>query len=610
MPGYKNLEQYGLIGNLRTCALVGDDGSIDWACFPHIESPSVFAALLDAEKGGHFVIQPTLSFQSTQSYVGETNVLETRFKTASGQVTLTDFMPVESPGGFFRDTILRRIHCTRGSVKMRFEFMPQFDYARQKSRYSTIPEGILAVSGENKLYLGLPFQIKADPQCAAASFLLYQDDTEWMTVTYGRHYKATAVQCEKLLNETLDYWNNWRHDCESERCFFSGPWHDLVVRSGLVLKLLTHRETGAIAAAATTSLPEIIGGVRNWDYRYNWIRDASFTIQALYNLGHTEEAAGFLEWFAAIGRSVENPSRLKIMYGLHGETEIPEMELRHLSGYRYSRPVRIGNGAAEQKQHDIFGEFIQAVYETSRYGETIPEDIWEFVKKIADHVCEIWTEPDTGIWEVRGGSRHFVYSKVMCWVALDRAIKMGMKADDSDASSRWSRVRFKLRETIIGEGFNEDLNSFVQSFGTEDLDATGLLIPMTGFLDYEDERVQGTIEAVRKELTDEHGLVYRYHSRDGLPGGEGVFVLCSFWLVDALALSGRLHEAEQLFGKIIKYATPLGLFAEEIDPKTGQQLGNFPQAFSHIGLINSALYLACARGKKPMGPEPIGFYGV
>jgi GH15 family glucan-1,4-alpha-glucosidase len=364
-----------------------------------------------------------------------------------------------------------------------------------------------------------------------------------------------------------------------------------IVRSGLVLKLLTHHETGAICAAPTTSLPEEIGGSRNWDYRFNWIRDASFTVQALKNAGHVKEAKNNLKWFMDICKGAHEPRDIQIMYGLHGEADLEEIELPHLSGYRNSRPVRIGNGAAKQKQLDIYGELLNAFYETTQYRGVVSRGDWGYVMKILDYVCDVWNTTDAGIWEVRSGAQHFVYSKLMCWVAIDRGIKIAELSNFEAPIGRWDKCREDIKNAILQRGFNKKLNSFVQSFDSETLDATSLLIPIRGFLPFDDDRVQGTIDAALKGLTTKNGLVYRYKGEDGLPGSEGAFVLCSFWLVDVLALSGRVEEAEDVFNNLLKYISPLGLFAEEIDPETGEQLGNFPQAFSHIGLVNSALYL-------------------
>jgi GH15 family glucan-1,4-alpha-glucosidase len=609
MAGYKKLEDYGLIGNLSTCALVGNDGSIDWCCFPHIESPSLFAALLDADKGGHFSIRPLSNYQSQQHYIENTNVLETVFATPSGTVNLTDFMPVGKAGEEGQhggQTIIRKVTCTEGSVKMELDFKPKFDYARVNADLIRDKTGILVVHGEERIFLFSPIYLQIRSQGAVGPLTIEEGNTVWFALQYGYQDPLTPDGCLGCLEETLEYWNAWRHQCEADKCVFSGPWHDLIIRSGLVLKLLIHKSTGSICAAPTTSLPEEIGGVRNWDYRYNWIRDASFTVQALFNMGHIDEAENYLNWFLDICRGVENPSDIQIMYGLHGETELKEVELDHLCGYKDSRPVRIGNRAAQQKQLDIYGEIVNAIYEISRYNEGITEEQWVIVRRVVDYVCEVWDTPDSGIWEVRKETRHFLYSKLMCWVALDRGIRIGQEWDETAVITKWESVRELIRTAILNKGFSRKMKSFVQSFDSDILDATNLLIPMMGFLPFEDPRVQGTINATMEYLMVDKCLVYRYLGDDGLPGKEGAFILCTFWLVDTLTLSGRIHEAKEIFVNILKYVSPLGLLAEEIDPETGHQLGNFPQAFSHIGLINSALYLGGKRGKKHVGPELLG----
>jgi GH15 family glucan-1,4-alpha-glucosidase len=379
------------------------------------------------------------------------------------------------------------------------------------------------------------------------------------------------------------------------------------VRSGLVLKLLTHGETGAIAAAATTSLPEIIGGVRNWDYRFNWIRDSVFTVQSLYNLGNQKEARSLFNWYKRLYKGVKI-SDIQIMYGMHGEKELTEKKLWHLSGYKNSRPVRIGNAAVSQLQLDVYGEILNMAFETSRYGESLSKNDWEFLAKIVNHVCRTWHHKDFGIWEARSEKKHFVYSKLMCWVAIDRGLKIAEKKQFKCPSQKWEKTRDEIKNSILENGYNKDINSFTQSYHSNTLDAANLLIPIFGFLPFDDPRVNGTINATLKYLTKD-GLVFRYLSKDGLPGKEGAFVLCTFWLIDCLALSGQTKKAEKMLVNLIKYISPLGLFAEEIDPERRIMLGNFPQAFSHIGLINSALYIGLTKGKQVPGPKPLGIIG-
>jgi alpha,alpha-trehalase len=605
---YKKIEQYGLIGNLETCALVGNDGSIDWLCTPHLGSPSVFAAILDDQKGGRFSIQPGKRYTSRQIYIERTNVLETYFTTDTGEVTLTDFMPpvyhqtgsTDNPRALFR-----KIICTGGTMELAMRFMPRFDYARTVPIILKTKGDIIAQGGSQELFLHSTAQLRANTQEALSNITMKKGDVVWFVLSYDKLHRYAPAECEEFMSRTIRYWQSWAHQCDIETCVFNGPWHDTVVRSGLVLKLLTYPGTGAIAAAPTTSLPEEIGGVRNWDYRYSWIRDSSFTAQALYDLGHKEEALEYFHWFYRICQQKEHPSEIQIMYGLHGDLDLTEEILGHLSGYRNSRPVRIGNKAARQRQLDVYGELIEAFFETYRYEHGIPEQAWNLICAITNYVCEIWNTPDYGIWEVRSEPKHFTHSKLMCWVALDRSIRMAKYCGYDAPLKKWYRVRNEIKDAIINHGFNAKLQSFVQDFDSEYLDATSLLIPLMEFLPIDDSRVRGTIEAIKNTLSH-NGLIYRYNGEDGLPGGEGTFLLCTFWMIDVLALSGRIDEAEELYHTVLSYISPLGLYAEEYDVVNHIHLGNFPQGFSHIGLINSALYIGKARGLKQIGPEPLG----
>lgn len=605
---YKNIEQYGLIGNLETCALVGDDGSVDWLCTPHLESPSVFAAILDHEKGGKFVIQPVSEFTGTQHYIEHTNVLQTVFDTGTGNATITDFMaPVNGLAGIGGKPrfLFRKAECTDGDIEIEVQFIPRFDYARNIPIIEKTNGGILARGGNQELFLYATEKLTANTQEVISKISMKKGDVAWFVLSYDGVKTPSPVECEDFLEKTIRYWKEWAHDCDIETCIFQGPWHDHVVRAGLVLKLLTHQQTGAIAAAPTTSLPEEIGGVRNWDYRYSWIRDSSFTAQALFDLGHKDEALEYFHWFHRICESKKNPSEIQIMYGLHGDMDLTEEVLSHLSGYKNSRPVRIGNGAAKQKQLDIYGELIEAFFETYRYERGIPDRAWNLISQITNYVCEIWNTPDYGIWEVRCEPKHFTHSKLMCWVAIDRSIRMAKYCGFDAPVTKWYKVREEIKEAILKHGFNKEMNSFVQDFDSKYLDATALLIPLMEFLPANDPRVQGTIDAIQNNLSH-NGLIYRYNGEDGLPGGEGTFLLCTFWMVDVLALSGRVDEAEKLYQSVLKHISPVGLFAEEYDAAHNLQLGNFPQGFSHIGLINSALYIGKAKGLQQIGPEPLG----
>ncbi|GIW05416.1 MAG: glycosyl hydrolase [Dehalococcoidia bacterium] len=605
---YLDLEDYGLIGNLETCALVSRDGGIDWLPLPFLESPSVFAAILDDAKGGRFQIRPVNKYASVQAYLRDTNILQTTFVTSFGTLVITDFMPVnQGEIGAELWTVLRKVECVRGRIRAELCFDPRFDYARARPTFQMVAGGAITTAGKEQLFLQSPFPVEETEAGLRAEFELDEGQSRWVLLHYNQYQLRDDAWCTGMLAAVEEFWTRWSAGCDVCRETVDPTWRQVVSRSGLVLKLLICPETGAIAAAPTTSLPETIGGERNWDYRFAWIRDSAFTIQALYQTGHEEEAFGFHQWLKDRVVRVANVPALRVLYPLHDHDHTEEVVLDHLEGYRGSRPVRIGNGAAHQLQLDIFGEALEAVYETTRYGDEIRPESWPLYAAIADFVCTAWQQPDYGIWEVRSEPRHFVYSKVMCWVALDRAIRIADRRGFDAPLDRWRASRTAIREAILKHGFNKRLNSFVQAFGDEDaLDAANLLIPQLGFLPHRDPRVQGTIEATLRHLVSKDGLVYRYNSDDGVAGGEGAFILCSFWLVNALALSGRVAEAEAMFNRLIRYVSPLGLLAEQVDPETGKQLGNFPQAFSHIGLINSVIYLEEARGKRHRGPAPVG----
>lgn len=608
-PNYKKLEEYGIIGNLDSCALVANDGSIDWACFPNMESPSVFAKLLDVAKGGCFSIHPAQPHTSRQSYIENTNVLRTHFENDSGSASIIDFMPIKdwiSIPDLSHRAIYRKVECTTGAIQMSINYEPKPDYAKVKPVLRATGNGLALSAHTKKAFLQSPVTLENLGNKATGKLRMNKGDALWFVFQYGHDQHVSPDKCDSLLKETINFWSDWRHKCDESKCVFGGPWHDKVVRSALVLKLLANLENGAIYAAPTTSIPEVIGGVRNWDYRYSWIRDSAFTLQALYNLGHTFEANNYMEWLLGICSGFKDPSELKIMYGVNKDADLKERILERLSGYENSAPVRIGNKAASQTQLDVFGELVNAVYEVTRYGESVSIELWDFVETIVNHVCEVWNKEDSGIWEIRDQPRHFVNSKLACWVAVDRGIKMARMVKDHSNIEKWNAVLEEVKKAILEKGFNSKLNSFTQNFDSDELDAACLLIPIVGFLPIEDERVQGTIDATLKFLTAHNGLVYRYKNKDGLPGDEGTFLICSFWLVNNLALSGRISEAEEIYQNILKFVSPLGLLSEEIDPDSGRMLGNFPQAFSHIGLINSALYIGKAKGFIQMGPEPIG----
>ncbi|WP_226483291.1 glycoside hydrolase family 15 protein [Natrinema amylolyticum] len=602
---YPPIEVYGVVGNLETCALVAPNGSVDWFPFPHLESPSILAAILDAERGGRFRITPVDSFETDRHYVDDTNVLETTFRTDGATVTVTDFLPPAGQVAHPKKVLYRKVTCTDGTIDLEVELDPQFDYGRAETSIESVGKGILADGEDERTLLESPIDLEIDGGRITGELSLDAGETEWFLLRCTGAEDANTNP-DAALEETLAYWTDWAHSCGPEDdCAFEGPWHDQVVRSELVLKLLTHAESGAIAAAPTTSLPEDIGGVRNWDYRFNWLRDAGFTVQALMNLGTAEEATDYFDWFMDLCQA-DDPAAIQPLYSLHGESDLEERELDHFEGYRGSRPVRIGNEAAEQRQLDIYGELLLAVDEMHHHGRKLDDEEWNRIRDVVDYVREIWDEPDAGIWEVRGGNEHFVYSKVMCWVALDRGIAIATDGDHDAPLEAWRETRETIRTDVLENGYDEDVGAFVQSYGTDALDATGLLLPIVGFLPFDDDRIRGTIDAIEETLVEDDVFVSRYDGDDGLPGDEGAFVLCSCWLIDALALSGHVEEAQSRFESLLEYLNPLGLVAEEIDPETGAHLGNYPQAFSHIGIVNSALYLGYMRGNETPGPAPMG----
>ena len=611
---YNRLAEYGVIGDGNTVALVGRDGSIDWCPLPHVESPSVFAALLDADRGGHFAVRPTGSFDSVQRYRDRTNVLETTFRAASGEATVTDFMPVAeaTESDDPPPAVYRRLECADGPLELEIRFEPRFDYAREIPEVESTGDGVVATgdSGRAVLSSDLPIEPSAGGHAASATVRLEADERRWLVLGYGEGVPLAPAAHRETLQRTVDYWREWSHDCNGTDCPVGDQWHDLAVRSSLVLKLLIHRQSGAVCAAPTTSLPEDLGGVRNWDYRYNWIRDAAFTVRALAELGHLAEAQSYFQLCLDHCRE-HDPAAVPPVYGLHGSSDFEERVLDHLEGYRGSAPVRVGNAARKQHQLDVYGELILAIYEAIRYGEAVTPDDWEVMRDLIDYVCAGWDEPDAGIWEVRSDPEQFVYSKVMCWTALDRGIKLAEAADGIDAPlERWRTCRADVRAAILERGVSDRANSFVRTFGDEDtLDSANLLVPVVGFLPPDDDRVQGTIDATIDRLATDDGLVRRYEGDDGLPGTDSPFVVTSLWLVTALALAGRTDEATARFEAILEYASPLGLLAEAVDPETGAQRGNYPQAYSHIGLINGALSLADTAGSSapsPDTPAPLG----
>ncbi|MEZ4313428.1 MAG: glycoside hydrolase family 15 protein [Polyangiaceae bacterium] len=603
MP-YRPIESYGVIGDMCSVALVGTDGAIDWCCMPFFDSPSIFAAILDDEKGGSFQITTAEACTRKQMYLPDTNVLLTRFLGAGGVGEICDFMPIhrDRAGAYKagRHQIVRVARCVRGEVRFVLKCRPAIDFARRPHQVLLEPRG--AIFDSDGLDLGLlsPVPLTRDGDGVTAELVLKYGESATFALrhvedwTTAEDLLSDPVQGDDAYERTVEFWRRW-----SAKSRYQGRWREMVQRSALALKLLTFEPTGAIVAAATCGLPEEIGGERNWDYRYTWIRDAAFTIYAFLRLGYTEEAARFMDWLRARIAEEDGPTGpLQIMYRVSGGHDLTETVLDHLDGYKGSRPVRVGNGAAHQLQLDIYGELIDSVYLYDKYGSPISYDSWKKLTRMVDWVGNNWNQPDEGIWEVRGGRRHFVYSKLQCWVALDRALRLAQKRSFPMDRERISRVRDTIYESIMQEGYREDLTSFVQSYGSRALDASALMMPLVRFLSPTDPRMLGTLDRTLAELTSD-SLVHRYetgkHGGDGLRGDEGTFSICTFWLVEAMARAGRLDEARFIFEKMLTYANHLGLYSEEIGP-TGESLGNFPQAFTHLGLISAAFCLDRALG--------------
>jgi GH15 family glucan-1,4-alpha-glucosidase len=596
---YKKISDYGIIGNLQTVALVARDCSIDWLCFPHIDSPSVFGALLDDAKGGRFSLTPRDEWDSVAEYVPGTNILKTRFRTRKGIVEITDFMPVSEEVandiGNEEHELYRHVEMVQGTVELVLMFQPRLNYARTSADLEKNEYGVRIRGKGELLILSCTRELNIVADDVQAEWQLAEGEQVWIRLHYGsaEPQPLDKEKARRVQRKTETYWRNWLKIEETGLGPDVGPYQDMIDRSALVLKLLYYHRTGAIAAAATTSLPEEIGGTRNWDYRYTWIRDTSFTLRALFDLGHLSETKGFITWIKRV-LSEHGAETLQIMYGLRGEEDLPEFELTHLEGYKGSRPVRIGNGAASQKQLDIYGELMDSALKLSGYVGKIDADLWPFLRDICDHVARHWKDEDSGIWEMRSAPRHFVFSKVMCWVAIDRGLIIARRYGFPAPLDHWEAVRAAIKEEVMLRGWSDKKRSFVQHYDSEVLDATNLLIPLVGFLPFDDQRIVSTIAATQRELGPD-GFLHRYSTEDSLPGKEGVFLLCSFWLVECLIALGRLDEAESLLRGMEGFANHLGLFSEEYDPEWKEALGNVPQAFTHIGYINSVLSLRQAR---------------
>ena len=587
---YRPIRDYAVIGDGHTAALVSSAGSIDWLCLPRFDSPAVFCRLLDAQKGGSFRIGPAAQCTVTRSYVGPTNVVATTFQCNAGTARLTDFIEVGRSEGSCR--VLRLVEGLAGEPEFEIQFYPTFDFTRAAPEIEMHADGVIARSGREALALSSRANLRHDGNGRLTGmFRVRAGEQLWFALTYtpderGAPVTVLPLGAEAALQRALEYWRNW-----AARCTYEGPYRDLVHRSALTLRLLIHEPTGALVAAPTTSLPETIGGEKNWDYRFMWLRDAGLILDALMLAGYHDETERYFRWLEDL--CLDCTGGLRIMYTVDGSPRIPEAIL-DLEGYQRSAPVRVGNAAAVQRQLDVFGHVIDAMYFCSeRMGLPLRVELWQMLRSFADQIAAIWHEPDQGPWEVRGEPRHFLYSKLFCWVGLDRALRIAKRRGESgEHVERWRAAREEVREAIVTRGYNEELGAFTYAFDEPLLDASVLAIPLVDFLPATDPRVRSTTEKIREQLS-ENGLVYRNRTDD--LRGEGTFTLCSFWLVENLALQGRLDEARELFERIAVHASDLGLFSEEIDAKSGELLGNYPQGFTHLGLIRAASRIAAAQ---------------
>jgi GH15 family glucan-1,4-alpha-glucosidase len=603
---YQPIEDYGIIGNMRTVALVGMNGSIDWYCSPHFDSPSIFGAILDDAKGGRFKIVPIADgMKSKQFYWPSTNILVTRFLHEEGITELHDFMPAGLPAdsGEYRH-LYRRIRCVRGSVRIALVCQPAFDYGRAPHETRVSAQGASFHAGNQTFRICSAVPLEQTAKGVVTEFALSEGQSRTFIFTddakasCGDLQAPSEEEAEELFQRTVRFWRGWLSACS-----YVGRWRERVERSALALKLLTFEPTGAIVAAPTASLPEVIGGSRNWDYRYSWVRDAAFTVYGFVRLGFTEEAAGFVSWLQNYVAKHSKPGTpLPTVFTIYGESELPEQTLDHWEGYRQSRPVRIGNGAMTQYQSDIYGEVMDSLYLSNKHVSPIGYEFWSRIRHRLDWLCENWQKPDRGIWEMRNREEQFVYSKLMNWVAFDRGIRLEDKRSFPGNREKWLQERDRIYEEIMTKGWNEKRQAFTQFYGSDDLDASLLIMPLVFFMAPTDPRMIKTIRAIledpRKGGLVSDGLVYRYSGEkqiDGLPGQEGTFNMCSFWLVEALTRAGQtnpdwLDEARLLFERMLGYANHLGLYAEQTSGQ-GEMLGNFPQAFTHLALISAAFNL-------------------
>jgi GH15 family glucan-1,4-alpha-glucosidase len=585
------IEDYALIGDLQTAALVGKDGSIDWLCAPRFDSPACFAALLGEPAHGRWKIAPSGTIEEVhRRYRGDSLVLETEFRGGGGRVRVIDFLPIRTRAV----DLVRIVEGLEGSVPMRMDLTIRFDYGSIVPWVRAVEGGVRAIAGPDTLHCFSDVPMRGEGLSTVADFRVGAGERVAFDLLWSSTYGPEPERQDPgvRLEETQSYWDEW-----ASRCSYDGPWKDAVRRSLITLKALTYAPTGGLVAAASSSLPERIGGSRNWDYRYCWLRDATFALYALHVGGYTEEALAWREWL--VNAVAGSPADLQIVYGLAGERRLDEIALDWLPGYEGSRPVRVGNGAYRQFQLDVYGELVDALHLTRRMGLPPSEDAWRVQRAVMDFLAEGWRKPDNGIWEARGERRHFTHSKVMAWVAFDRSVaaveNFGLEGD----VDRWRATRAAIRDEVLERGFDPAIGSFVQSYGSPEVDASALMFPLVGFVEADDPRMSGTVDVIRAHLGTD-GLLARYRSPsgvDGLEAGEGAFLLCTFWLADVLALQKKYDEAARLFERLLSLRNDVGLLAEEFDPRQRRQLGNFPQAFSHVGVINTARNL-----HRPGGP--------
>ncbi|TQJ22015.1 GH15 family glucan-1,4-alpha-glucosidase [Micromonospora sp. A202] len=601
MDSYPAIEDHGLIGDLQTAALVTCDGTVDWFCAPRFDSPSIFAGLLDKEKGGYFQIAPhDTRYVTKQLYLPGTPILITRFISADGVAEVMDFMPVTGERATDAHRLVRIVNMVRGSMRFRVECRPRFDYAREEHQLERHRNGYVFRSRSATMTFNPVDPVRrllaehGDVRLEGGDLIAYgtlnEGDTGGVVLetagTEPRIFSPEEVQ--GMFEWTRDYWRRWL-----ERSSYTGRWREMVERSAITLKLMTYAPTGAMIAAPTAALPELVGGTRNWDYRYTWVRDTSFSVHALLGLGFTEEVSRYMNWLdERIREAGEHQDPLKIMYRVDGSSDLHEEVLDHLEGYRGSRPVRIGNGAADQIQLDIHGEALYAMHLADEQGIRVSHQVWKSTVRLVDWLCHNWDQPDAGIWESRHHPRNYTFGRVMSWVALDRAIRLATRTGRPGDMTCWTEQRNRIYDQVMARGYNRERGTFVQAYDESVLDAALLAMPSVGFVTPSDPLWQSTLHAIERELVSD-SLVHRYdpvHSPDGLPGHEGTFNMCTFWYVEALARSGRLDDARLTFEKMFTFSNHLGLYAEEI-AATGEQIGNYPQAFSHLSLINSALTL-------------------